>query len=168
MALPRKLKMMDVFNEGTSWLGLVSSVTLPKIAMKTEGWRGGGMIGEVDIDMGLEKLELETTCGGPMRDAILQLGTPGVAGTFRRFGGAYQDDSTGEVFSVSITMRGRPVEIDRGEAKVGEGGEFKDKWALTYYREEWDGRELLEIDMLASIYRVGGVDRYAQLRAAIQ
>ncbi|MBB4617999.1 phage major tail tube protein [Sphingomonas abaci] len=167
MALPRKLKIMDVFNEGQSWMGQVSSVTLPKIAMKGEDWRGAGMIGEVTIDMGLEKLELETTCGGPMRDSIRQLGTPGVAGTFRRFAGGYQDDSTGEVTRVDITMRGRPVEIDKGEAKVGEGGEFKDKWALSYLREEWDGRVLVEIDLLNGVYIVDGVDRYAELRNAI-
>jgi len=167
MALPRKLKTMNVFNEGQSWLGEVSSVTLPKITAKTEDWRGAGMLGEVAIDMGLEKLELETTCGGPMRDAIRQLGTPGVAGTFRRFAGAYQDDTTGTISSVDVTMRGRPVEIDFGEAKIGEGGEFKDKWALSYYRLEWDGRALVEIDMLSGVYMVEGIDRYAELRAAI-
>lgn len=167
MALPNKLKNLNVFNEGTSWIGLVTAVTLPKLARKFEGYRGGGMDSEVQIDMGGEPMELETTCGGPMRDAIVQIGQARAGGVFRRFVGSYQNDDTGGVDAIEITMRGRPQEIDRGEQKVGEGGEFKDKWALVYYREEWNGRVLVEIDVLGMVYMVDGVDRLAEQRAIL-
>lgn len=167
MALPRKLKNLNVFNEGSSWLGQVSAVTLPKLARKFEGYRGGGMDGEVQLDMGQEALELETTCGGPMRDAIVQFGETRVAGLYRRFAGAFQNDGTGAVDQVEVTVRGRPQEIDMGEQKVGEGGEFKDKWALAYYRLEINGRVMIEIDILNMVFVVDGVDRLAEQRAAI-
>lgn len=167
MALPRKQKNLNVYNEDRSWLGEVTAVTLPKLARKFEGYRGGGMDSEVQIDMGGEPMELETTCGGPMRDAIVQIGEPRVDGLYRRFVGVYQNDATGEVDAIEIVIRGRPQEIDRGEQKVGEGGEYKDKWAVAYYREEWNGRVVVEIDVLGMVFMVDGVDRLAGQRAIL-
>ena len=45
MALPRKLKYLNLFNDGLSYMGVVQSVTLPKLTRKLENYRGGGMNG---------------------------------------------------------------------------------------------------------------------------
>jgi hypothetical protein len=47
MALPRKLKYLNMFNDGLSYMGVVESVTLPKLTRKLEKYRGGGMPGSV-------------------------------------------------------------------------------------------------------------------------
>ena len=47
MALPRKLKYLNMFNDGLSYMGVVESVTLPKLTRKLEKYRGGGMPGAV-------------------------------------------------------------------------------------------------------------------------
>ena len=36
MALPRKLKYLNMFNDGLSYMGVVESVTLPKLTRKRE------------------------------------------------------------------------------------------------------------------------------------
>ncbi|STQ46103.1 phage major tail tube protein [Ewingella americana] len=36
MALPKKLKYLNLFNDGNSYLGVVSSLTLPKLTRKLE------------------------------------------------------------------------------------------------------------------------------------
>ncbi|MBL1494741.1 phage tail protein, partial [Klebsiella pneumoniae] len=36
MALPRKLKHLNIFNAGNSWMGIAESVTLPKFSRKLE------------------------------------------------------------------------------------------------------------------------------------
>jgi len=167
MALPLKLKSMNLFNEGQSWLGEVASITLPKLGRKFEGYRGGGMDAEVQIDMGGEPLELEATYGGPMRAILRQFAAPGMATVYQRFQGLYQDDSSDTVARVEVTVRGRHQEIDMGEQKPGEGGEFKVKSALVYYRLDWDGRTEIEIDVLNMVYLVDGVDQLAAQRAAI-
>jgi hypothetical protein len=158
---------MNLFNEGQSYLGEIAAVTLPKLTRKFEDWRGGGMDGTVKIDMGAEPMELEFTTGGPMRDVLRQYGAVGISAVFLRFSGAYQDDATGSVDTVEVTVRGRHEEIDMGEAKPGEGGEFKVKSALTYYRLDWNGVTEIEIDLLNGVFIVGGVDRSAELRAAV-
>ncbi|MGU3314246.1 phage major tail tube protein [Sphingomonas sp. M6A6_1c] len=167
MALPRKLKNMNLFNEGQSYLAEVQSVKMPKLARKMEDYRGGGMDAPVKIDMGAEAMEMEWTLGGPDRTVVRQFGRPGLAGTFLRFVGAYQNDQTAAYDTIEITVRGRHEEIDRGEAKIGEGGECKVKTQCVFYREEWNGRVEVEIDVLNMIHIVDGVDILAEQRAAI-
>ncbi len=167
MALPRKLKNMNLFSEGASYLGLAITVTLPKLGRKLEEYRGAGMDGTVKLDQGGEPMELEFTLSGPDRAILRQYGKPGIAGTFLRFVGAYQDEGTGTVDTIEVTVRGRYEEIDFGEQKVGEGGEFKCKVAVAYYRLEWNGVEEIEIDVVGGVHRVGGVDRMAEITAAV-
>lgn len=167
MALPRILTDLMLFNEGQNYMGQVLSVTLPKLARKTEDWRGGGMFAPVKLDMGLEALELEATYGGPMRDILRQFGVIGLAGVYQRFVGTYQQQDTGTFDTVEIIMRGRHDEIDRGDAKTGEAGEFKVKTSLVYYKEIWNGRVEIEIDAMNMVQIINGVDLMAQRRNAI-
>ncbi|MBI6358056.1 phage major tail tube protein, partial [Proteus mirabilis] len=52
MALPRKLKNFNLFMNGVNYVGVAEELTLPKITRKLEAYRGGGMNGSVQIDMG--------------------------------------------------------------------------------------------------------------------
>jgi uncharacterized protein len=167
MALPRKLKDMNLYSEGNEYKGVASSVTLPKLTRKLEDYRGAGMDGTVKLDMGAEALELEFTLGGPEISILKQYALPGLAGTYLRFAGAWQREDTGDVDQGEVTVRGRFEEMDFGEAKIGEGGEFKCKFACVYYRLDWNGQEAIEIDVLNGVLRVFGVDRRAAINAAI-
>ena len=84
-----------------------------------------------------------------------------------RFMGAYEQDDSGDVTSVELVMRGRFSEIDPGNSKVGDDTEMNFKVPLTYYKIIVDGKELVEIDALNTIFIVDGVDKLAEHRAAI-
>ena len=167
MGFPTKLKQMMMFNQGGAWVGETVSVTLPKLVRKLEEYRAGGMDRPVKIDMGGEALEIEATYGGPMRDVLRQHGMVGVGAVLQRFVGAYENDDTGEVTSIEVVTRGRHEEIDMGEAKPGEAGEFKVKSALSYYKLVWNGVVEIEIDVLGMVESVGGIDRMAERRQAL-
>lgn len=168
MGFPRKLKQMIVLVNGVDYAGEATSVTLPKLDRKFEAYRGGGMGRPAKIDMGGgDDLDIEHTYGGPMRDIIRQYGLPSLTGAQIRFVGSYQNDSTGEIDAVEIVVRGRHEEIDRGEQKPGEAGEFKVKTACAYYKEIWNGRTEVEIDIVGMIEIVDGIDRMAEHRAAL-
>ena len=66
MSLPRKLKHFNAFYNGEEFFGQATEITLPKLARKFEEYRGGGMPGPIDIDLGNEKLEFEHSYGGLM------------------------------------------------------------------------------------------------------
>lgn len=167
MGLPRILKDMMLFNESLAYIGQVSSVTLPTLTRKMEEWRGGGMGGPVPLDLGMEALELKSTFGGPMRDILRQWGVTTVDGLYLRFAGAWQQDDTAAVDTVEVVVRGRHKEIEFGDQKVGELGEFGVTSALAYYKLVWNGRTEIEIDLLAGIEIVDGIDRRAGIRNAL-
>lgn len=167
MGLPRILKNMNFYNEGFAYGGEAKSVSLPTLTRKMEGYRGGGMSGEVQIDMGMEAMELSATFGGPVRDVLRQWGTNTVDGVYLRFAGGYQQDDTGGVDTIEVIVRGRYSEIEMGDQEVGEAGEFSMTMAVAYYKLVWNGRTLIEQDPMNMVDIVDGVDRNAELRASI-
>lgn len=167
MGLPRKLKDMALFYGAVGYTGQVASVTLPKLTRKMESWRGAGMDSPVKIDMGGDDLDMEWTGGGPLKEVLGDFASRQLDSVLMRFAGAYQADDTGETVAIEVYVRGRHEEIEMGEQKTGEGGEFKVKTALSYYRLEWNGEVLIEIDPLNRVLTVNGVDLLADTRAAL-
>ena len=167
MALPRKLKFMNLFQDGVGYKGEVTEVNLPKLAIKTEDYRAGGMLGDVAIDLGIEKLEMEVKFGGLMSEMKEFFGSPNIDGVALRYAGSYQREDTGEVEAVEVVTRGRYTEIDGGSSKSGDDTEETYKAALTYYKLIVNGKDLIEIDLINDIYVVNGKDRLAEHRKAI-
>ena len=166
MPLPRKLKLMNFLADGNSYRGQVTEITQPKLAMKLEEYRAGGMIGPVKVNLGVEGLEAQFKMGGYMTELIKEFGGK-IDGTALRFAGAYQQDDTEEVVSIELVMRGRFGEIDNGTSKSGDDTEQSYTVPLTYYKIIENGKDLVEIDLINSVFIVGGVDRLAEHRAAI-
>jgi P2 family phage contractile tail tube protein len=167
MALPRKLKNLNLFHDGVSFLGQVVEFTPPTLTRQMEDYRAGGMNGPIKIDHGVEGMESEALCGGFMREVFTQYGIARHDGVQLRFAGAYQRDDTGQVDAVEIVIRGRHSEIEQGKGKPGEDTEFKFKTAISYYKLTINGAVLLEIDLANMVEVVGGVDRLAEQRRAI-
>lgn len=134
MALPRKLKHLNLFNDGNNWQGIVESLTLPKFTRKYEKYRGGGMPGAVDVDLGLDDSALDTefSIGGTELLLFKQMGKSTVDGIQLRFTGSIQRDDTGEVQAVELVVRGRHKEVDSGEWKTGESNTTKVTSNRTY------------------------------------
>jgi len=167
MALPRKLKNLNLFNDGESYVGQVQELTLPTLTRSMEEYRGGGMSGPVKIDNGQEAVELEWTLGGLIRSVLDQYGITRHDGVQLRFAGAYQRDDTGAVDAVEVVVRGRHEELDFGTAKAGDNTEIKVKTACSYYKLIINGSTVIEIDLVNMIERVNGTDRLAEQRRAI-
>ncbi|ENV09298.1 phage major tail tube protein [Acinetobacter higginsii] len=169
MALPKKLKLMDLFNEGNSYLGQTGEVTLPKLGRKFEDWRGGGMNGNIKWDAGLadDITELAWKLGGIDPLVIRQFGAATVGAIGLRFAGSYQRDDTGETSAVEVVVRGRHEEIDFGNAKAGDDTEKSIKTIWSYYKLTIDGKVEVEIDIPGLIENVNGVDLLEKHRANI-
>lgn len=169
MAMPKKLKLMNLFNEGNSYLGLVSEMTLPTLARKFENWQGGGMNGAVAVDFGLsdDTGEFEWKIGGLDEQVLQQWGAATAAAIGLRFAGSYQRDDTGETDAVEIVVRGRHESIDFGTAKAGDDTEMTIKTRWTYYKLSINGKVVTEIDIIGGTEIVNGVDLLAEHRKNI-
>lgn len=167
MGFPSKLKNINLFLDGVSHLGVIDEATLPKLALKMDEWRGGGMIGPVMIDNGLDKIEFEFTMGGLVALPMARFGAVQHDAALMRFAGAFQDDSSGAVKPVEIVTRGRYSELDWGNGKAGSDTQHKYKAACSYYKLTVDGIDWVEIDLVGGVFVVFGIDRYAEIRDAI-
>ena len=92
MGMPHKLKDFNLFENGISFAGMATEVTLPKLSRKMEEYRAGGMSGPVSVDLGQEAIQLEWTAGGLVKEALKQYATKSHGAVQLRFAGAYQND----------------------------------------------------------------------------
>lgn len=170
MALPKKLKLLNIFVDGGPWLGEAEDFTPAKLTRKTSPYRGAGMAGSVETDQGYADGALGTsfTFGGFSEELIKLMGNPKIDGVAVRFAGSFQRDDSAEVSSVEIICRGRFNELDLGTLKQGDDSQTKITMANTYYKVVVDGQVLHEIDLINMI-DIGpdGVDRMAAHRKAI-
>ena len=159
MALPRKLKHLNLFNDGNNYQGIVESLTLPKFGRKFEKYRGGGMPGSADVDLGLDDgaLDTEFSIGGTELLLFKQMGKATVDGIQLRFTGSIQRDDTGEVQAVELVVRGRHKEVDSGEWKT----------TNSYAKLTINGEMLYEVDVINMIEIVDGVDLMEEHRNAL-
>ena len=167
MGMPQILKQFSVFVDGNSYVGEIPEITLPKLTRKMEEFRSGGMRMPVKVDHGMEIMEVELTAGGWLKEVLKQYGNAKADGVPVRFAGAVQRDDTGEWTGVEVYMRGRWEEIDPGNAKAGDNTEFKAKMPLNYYRLVLNKEEIIEIDAINMIERVGGTDLLSVVRQLI-
>ncbi|MER2298415.1 MAG: phage major tail tube protein [Pseudomonas sp.] len=164
--IPETLANLNLFVDGISFQGDVPSLTLPKLTMKMEEHRPGGMDIPVELDMGMDKLEASFTTTGVRREALKFFGlADGTAfnGTFR---GAFKG-LKGAIKPVVVTLRGTLKEIDMGDWKPGDKAEIKHGISPTYYKLEVDGRMVYEIDALGMKRVIDGVDQLAAQRSAL-
>ena len=169
MAMPRKLKNLNLFNDGNSYLGLVKSLTLPSLGRKMEAYRGGGMNGPVKADLGMsdDGIQFEWKTGGLDLISLRQFGAVNASSVALRFSGPYQQDDTGEVSNVEVVVRGRHETIEMGDAQPGEDTEHSMITTCSYYKLTVDGEEIIEIDLLNFVEKVNGVDMLEKHRTAM-
>lgn len=169
MAMPRKLKNQNIFNDANSYQGVAKSVTLPDLARKMEAFRGAGMDGPVKVDLGHsdDGIQIEWTVGGLDLISIRQYGITNASGVGLRWAGAYQRDDDGTVDAVEVVVRGRHETYSFGDAEAGEDTEHTITTTCTYYKLIVNGRVEVEIDLLGMVFIVDGVDRLAEQRKAI-
>ncbi len=159
MAIPAKLRLFTCFVNSVNNIGKVTSVTLPKLTRKTDDYQGGGMIGSVAVDLGLDSGALDATMvvGGLVQDLLLEYGGD-LDGTLIRFTGEYY--TSGESQIVDVEMRGKFTEIDGGESKQGEDTSVTYAIKNTYYKLSIDDKPLWEIDLLNFVYKRNGENIY--------
>jgi P2 family phage contractile tail tube protein len=164
--IPQVLKNMNLFVDGVSFSGDVPTLSLPKLTLKVEDYQGGGMFAPIEFAVGMEKLESAFTTNGVRRESLKFFGLADQTATSLTFRGAFAD-LKGRVTPVIVTMRGGVKEVDMGDWKPSTVGEIKHGVKLTYYKLEIDGRLMYEIDPLAMIMVVDGVDQLAAERSAL-
>lgn len=167
MGVPRILVNLNAYVDGVGFQGEVAEFEEPKLALEMEDYRGGGMLGPVKLDKGLQAMEANITMAGHVASLIRKFGVTAIDGVRVRLVGAYRADDGSAPQAVEIYIGGRFSEIDLGKAKAGDNTEHKYTVPLSYYRRVVDGQTSIEIDMIRGVFSVGGIDRYADIMAIL-
>ncbi|MBP2227540.1 P2 family phage contractile tail tube protein [Azospirillum agricola] len=165
--LPRVLKNLNLFIDGSGYAGRVESVVLPKLSLKTEEYRAGGMDLPVEVDVGMAKLEASLVLSDFDPALFASFGLLDLVGIPVTIRGAFQAQGNAEVTSVVVNLRGGWREMDVGTWKAGEKSTLTLAVAAHYYKLTVNGEELVEIDAINMVRSIGGVDLLAAQRVAV-
>ncbi|CAG2144374.1 hypothetical protein LMG31506_02992 [Cupriavidus yeoncheonensis] len=166
MAARDVLKNLNAFVDGRGYAGQVEEVNPPKLTLKTEEFRAGGMDVPIDLTMGMEKMVADFSLAAYDRDVLALFGV--VEGAFvpLTIRGALESFD-GTVKPIVLTMRGKITELDPGTWKPGEKASLKATMSLVYFKQEHAGVVIHEIDVENMVRVINGIDTLAAQRAAL-
>ena len=159
----------NIYLNGTSLLGRAEEIKMPDItAMMTER-KALGMVGKIELPTGFDKLEGEIKWNSLYEDAAVVTANPFTSvslqcrSSIETFGSQGRIDEQTMVTYLTVMFKKNPL----GTFKQHENAEFSSSFTCTYIKQVLDGEELLELDYLANIFRVGGVDQLTDYRINI-
>ena len=163
MSYPRKINNFNAFVDGVSYFGKATTAKLPDVKILTEAHRGAGMLGPVGVDMGNEAMGSEISFSewdpalfkrlGKITRFVLRPAAPAT--------------DSGEVDTIIASIGGLITETSGGELKVGSDVPLKLVMDVREFALEINGEEVIAIDLVKGIRRVGGVDQMAASRLAM-
>ncbi|MCP3940525.1 MAG: phage major tail tube protein [Desulfobacteraceae bacterium] len=166
MSVKNVLKNFNLFVDGKGFAGQIEEYVPPVLTLQTEDFRPGGLDSSVPITMGLEKLETSFSLVSYDDDVLTLWGIErGQNIPFVARGAIQSNDGT--VKAVIHTMRGQIKQLDRGTWKAGQIAPIKVAMDLNYYKEEFDGKIIHEIDIENMVRTINGLDALSEIRGAL-
>jgi P2 family phage contractile tail tube protein len=159
-------KNINLFVDGQGYAGQLDEVNPPKLVLKLEEYRAGGMDIPVELTMGMEKLETDFSLIAYDRKVLALFGVA-EGQTVPFVAREVLESQDGTVTPVVHTMRGKIKEMDPGTSKPGTIAPLKISVTLTYYKLEHGGQVIHEIDVVNMVRIVNGKDVLASQRAAL-
>ncbi|GFN46368.1 phage major tail tube protein [Candidatus Regiella insecticola] len=168
MKIPRFLKHFSVFVDGNGYAGIAEEVNLPKLSVKMEEFRAGGMDIPIDIDLGQQKLECDFVLAEYNEEVLRLWGIRDHVQVKVNFKGAIErDDKSAEFEPVDVIVQGRWRELDFGSWRPGDKTVLKVQMSVGYFKYSQKGRELVEIDAVNMKRIINGKDMLQGARSAI-
>lgn len=158
-----------VYNDGQTLLG-VAQVDLPNLQTMTAEVKGAGIGGAIDkAVVGMFQSMTMTFNFRTVFDGIAELLE--AKQHHLECWAAVQVTDPGEgrflVKQHKITVRGEFKNLTPGKLATAETQDRTLEMEVVYFKEEYDGKETIEVDKYNLVFRVNGADQLADVRAAI-
>ena len=163
--IPDKINDFNVYDDGDRLIGIGEEVSLPDIEMMSESVMVPG--GEVDSPTigQFASGQVEIPFRSLTKDVFNMLNPLRSVNITLR---ASQQEMNGDgdiVFTgIRAVFRGRPKVLAPGSIKKGSGTGTSISLEWTYYLLEIDGKKVVEIDKLNSVFKINGTDILAQTK----
>lgn len=158
-----------VYLDGNSFFGRAEEIDLGTVKSVMSDFQGLGMVGLIELPDGIDKLEGKIVWNSLYYDAAKRLATP-----FKTV--QLQCRSNVQVFNSAGLVNEMPLvtlmtvmfkEYQLGSFKPRDPSKFESPFSATYVRQVLNGQEVLQLDYLANIFKVGGEDQLAKYRKNI-
>ncbi len=159
-------KNLNLFVDGRGYAGQIHEFNAPKLTLKTDEFRAGGMDLPIDLTMGMEKLTTDFSLIAYDKNVLSLFGV--AEGAVVPFVAREALESyDGTVTQVVHTMVGKITEIDPGTSKPGEQPTLKISMSLNFYKLTHGDTTVHLIDAVNMIRTINGVDALASMRTAL-
>lgn len=160
--IPDKINAFKIYSEKSELVGVSGEVNLPDIESQTAALSGAGIAGEIDTPAigQFSSIEQELPFTSVYSDCF-KMYNPLKSQTFTLRGSLQvlnRESGSISFKGVKVVFKGLPKKITGGTIKQGEGVTPSVTLELLYYKLEVDGKVMIEIDKLNSVFKVNGVD----------
>jgi P2 family phage contractile tail tube protein len=151
----------NIYVDGNCLLGKAEEIKLPDITTVMSEHKALGMVGKIELPSGFEKMEGEIKWNSFYRDVWLKMNNPysmvqlQVRSNVETYGAMGRMQQQPLVTFLSVMFKKNPM----GTFKQNDNAEFSSSFACYYIKQQLAGEDMLELDVLANIYKVGGVDQ---------
>ena len=159
----------NVYIDGTNLLGRAEEIKLPDIVAIMSEHKALGMVGKIELPSGFDKMEGEIKWNSLYKDVAKTVANPYKAvqlqcrSNIETYGAQGRLQEVSLVTYLTVMFKKNPL----GTFKQHDNAEFGSGFSATYIKQVIDGDEVLELDYLANIFRVGGEDMLETYRANI-
>lgn len=163
----KKLTNANVYLDGASLLGKAEEIDLPNITHKLAEHKALGMIGTPEFFSGIDKMEARIKWSSLYADVLKKASNPTKTVQLQVRASLETYEASGRTGEqpVVVFLTAQFKNIPTGNYKQHENSEFESSLTVFYVKMEIDGAEIMEVDVLANIYKVDGVDVLANYRA---
>ena len=166
----KKITNANIYLDGNNLLGRAEEVSLPTVKAKMVDHAALGLVGVPEFPSGIEKLD-----GGKIKWASLypevfaKAANPFVVYDLQVRGNLETYNSRGRVSEEPVValLSASFKTLPMGQYKPRDNAEFETDLAVHYIKLIAGGIEVLEIDVLANIWRANGMDMLTNYRANI-
>lgn len=156
----------NVYINGGSCLGRAEEITLPDVQTKMSDHKALGMIGELELPAGLQKMSAKFKWNSIYRNVMATTYDPynATSITVRTNietweGGSRVAQQSGVIYLVGTWKKTGGIGF-----KPQDNVELESEMNVTAYKMEIGGIEVVSVDILNNIWRVGGVDMLSSFR----
>lgn len=161
-----RLTNANIYIDGSSFLGKAEEVNLPMIKHIMTEHKAVGMVGKFELFAGVDKMEAKIKWNSFYVEAMRKMADPTTTRQIQVRSSLEVYTAAGRVEQqpVVVYMSAQPKDFPMGNFKQHDNVELESNLNVIYCKLEINGVAVLEIDVLANIYKVDSVDIMARYR----
>lgn len=162
-----RLTNANIYVNGSTMLGKAEEVSLPAVKFMMAEHKALGMIGKMEFPSGIDKLEAKIKWNSFYADAMKTFGSPFKNLQIQVRANLETYDSTGRSTQVPVIcyITAAAKDFPMGNFKQHDNVELESNLSVYYVKLAINGGSIVEIDVLANIWKVDGVDQLSTYRA---